>query len=56
LAEAALQAALANQSFTADFIEVPASGEGAGTEGLLDPESTLAKLLERRFVLDEAAD
>ncbi|MGH3118947.1 MAG: M23 family metallopeptidase [Gaiellales bacterium] len=59
LAEAALQAALAQQSFAADFVEVPVSGEGAGTEGLLDPESTLAQLLEGRFELnevDEAAD
>jgi hypothetical protein len=53
LAEAALQAALAEQSFVADFVEVPVSGEGAGTEGLLDPESGLAQLLEGRFEQNE---
>lgn len=56
LAEAALQAALAGPSFGTELVQVPGSGEGAGVDGLLDPDSTLARLLERRFALNETPD
>ncbi len=56
LAEAALQAALAEQIETRSALGVPASGEGAGGDVLLDPDSTLARLLERRYAHEESGD
>lgn len=56
LAEAALQAALAEQIEATSAIGVPASDEGAGDDLLLDPDSTLARLLERRFAHNESGD
>ena len=56
LAEAALQAALARHVEAGSALSVPASGEGAGDELFLDPDSTLARLLDRRFAHDESGD
>ena len=56
LAEAALQAALAKRIEARSAIAVPDSGEGAGDELALDPDSTLARLLDRRFATDESGD
>jgi hypothetical protein len=54
LAQVALQAALAEQVDEPGAVLVPTS-DGAGVEGLLDPESSLAQLLKRRHA-DEAGD
>ncbi len=56
LAEAALQAALAEQIGARSVLVMPASGEGAGDELLLDPDSRLARLLERRYAHNESGD
>ncbi|HEV3473539.1 MAG TPA: M23 family metallopeptidase, partial [Actinomycetota bacterium] len=56
LAEAALHAALAEQIDSQSVVGVPASGEGAGDDLLLDPDSTLARLLDRRFAHEESGD
>jgi hypothetical protein len=55
LAEIALQAALAERVYEPGAVLVP-TAEGAGVEGLLDPESTLAELLKRRNQVDESGD
>ena len=55
LAEIALQAALAERVFEPSAVLVP-TAEGAGVEGMLDPESTLAQLLKRRHGVDESGD
>jgi hypothetical protein len=55
LAEIALQAALAERVFEPSAVLVP-TAEGAGVEGMLDPESTLAELLKRRHGDDESGD
>jgi len=55
LAEIALQAALAEQVFEPGAVLLPTE-EGAGAEAVLDPESTLAELLKKHQVGDEAGD
>ncbi|HWC13544.1 MAG TPA: peptidoglycan DD-metalloendopeptidase family protein, partial [Actinomycetota bacterium] len=55
LAEAALQAALAERLDAPSSVSVPTS-EGAGTTGGLDPESQLAKLLKHTQEIHEAGD
>lgn len=55
LAEVALQAALAERVYDPAAVLVP-TAEGAGVDGLLDPESTLAELLKRRHQADESGD
>ena len=47
LAEAALQAALSGGVYEPESISIPSAQEGAGGGGALDPQSSLAKLLER---------
>jgi hypothetical protein len=54
LAQVALQAALAEPVAQPDAVLIPTS-QGAGVEGLLDPESSLAQLLKHRHA-DESAD
>lgn len=56
LAEAALQAALAEREFIGDSIAPAPTNEGAGADGSLDPQSRLAQLLDRRFARTEAHD
>lgn len=52
LASAALQAALAAEGFVSESIPIPSGGagtQGDHGDGTLDPNSTLARLLDRRF-------
>ena len=56
LAEAALQAALAERDFVREEISLPPASEGAGAGPSLDPTSRLAQLLDRRFARSESHD
>ncbi|MDQ4065344.1 MAG: M23 family metallopeptidase [Actinomycetota bacterium] len=56
LAEAALQAALAEREFAGDAIALPPASEGAGGGASLDPASRLAQVLDRRFARTESHD
>lgn len=56
VAEAALQAALAEHVDAPSFVGVPMVEEGAGDTSTLDPRSALARLLNGRFTGDENVD